>query len=232
MLHSWIGWVVFAVLGYVAAMYLTAGVVIVLAHMGVFATMDATSYSLIVRLIMYALLLTAMIAIPAWAHQRISRGNMGLGRMMEWKDIAIGVAGVILYFLLAMGALALLKLIPGANLDQAQELGLTQVYGASRMMVFVVLVIITPFVEELLFRGLLYGGLRMRQLPVWAAALIVSVLFGVAHGQLNVGVDVFCLSLVACYARELTGSIWAGIVLHMIKNGIAFAIVFVVNQGS
>jgi membrane protease YdiL (CAAX protease family) len=54
-----------------------------------------------------------------------------------------------------------------------------------------------------------------------------SVLFGLIHGQWNVGVDVFVLSMVACSLREVTGSIWAGILLHMLKNALAFYIIFV-----
>ena len=231
LIRGWVGWTIFAIGAYVAGLYLTEGIILVLARLGLFATIDATSYTLLTRVLMYVVLTALMIALPVWLKQRPSRKEIGVERPMQWKDIGIGIAGLILYLLFAMAALALLKLIPGVNADQAQQLDVGNVYGFSRMMVFVVLVIITPFMEELLFRGILYGGLRARRLPVWSAALIVSVLFGIAHGQLNVGVDVFCLSLVACYARELTGSIWAGVVLHMIKNFIAFAIVFLVNQG-
>lgn len=231
LIKGWLGWTIFAITAYVGGMYLTIGIILVLSHLGLFVGIDATNYALLTRILMYVVLATLMIMLPAWLRQRPSRREIGVERLMQWKDIGIGIAGLILYLLFAMGALAILKLIPGVDGSQAQQLDVGSVYGFSRMIVFVVLVIVTPFMEELLFRGLLYGGLRARRLPVWASALIVSVLFGIAHGQLNVGVDVFCLSIVACYARELTGSIWAGVVLHMIKNFIAFAIVFLVNQG-
>lgn len=231
LVDSWFGWVLFAVVAYGGAMVLTAAVVLLFSRLGVFTTIDATSYALITRLLMYALLIALMLLIPAWVKHRISRREMALDRPMEWRDIGLGAAGVVIYLLLAMGALALLKLIPGVDVNQAQDLDVGQVYGAARMLVFVVLVLVTPFAEELLFRGILYGRLRSRHLPAWGAAVVVSLLFGLAHGQLNVGIDVFCLSLVACYARELTGSIWAGVVLHMIKNFIAFAVVFLINQG-
>ncbi len=231
-LHTWVGWLVFAVVAYVVGMYATTAIVFILGHLGLFASLDQTSYVLIVRLIMYGVLLAAMIYIPHLLKQRLSLRDSGLARLMEWKDIGLGIAGVVLYFLLAMSALAVLKLIPGIDVNQTQDLDVGQVYGFSRAIVFVVLVIITPIVEEILFRGMLYGGLRRRKLPVWATAIIVSLLFGVAHGQLNVGVDVFCLSMVASYARELTGSIWAGTVLHMIKNLIAFIVVFSMGGGS
>jgi membrane protease YdiL (CAAX protease family) len=231
LLHGWIGWVLFAVAVYIVSLYLTSGFAYVLTRIGFFANIDATIYVLLTRILFYCIVICLMIVIPRWLKKPLSLRTMGIDRVMSWKDIAVGVAGLIGYFLLAMGSLALLKLIPGVDVSQVQDLDVGHVYGASLMLVFVVLVLITPFAEELLFRGVLYGGLRTRKLPMWASALIVSALFGIAHGQLNVGVDVFCLSLVACYARELTGSVWAGVVLHMIKNFIAFAIVYGVARG-
>jgi membrane protease YdiL (CAAX protease family) len=88
------------------------------------------------------------------------------------------------------------------------------------------LIIVAPVAEEVLFRGYLYGKLR-KSVPVWAAIGIVSVLFGSIHGQWNVAIDVFALSIVLCVLREITGSIWAGILLHMVKNGLAFYILFI-----
>lgn len=231
LLRGWLGWVGFAVLGYVFAMYLTTGLIFLLSRLGIFSGLDATSFALTVRVVMYAILAGVLLAVPLWLKRPVTRESAGLRRLMEWPDIGLGVAGVVVYMLLAMGALALLKLVPGVDVSQTQDLGLGYVYGFSRIAIFVVLVVITPFVEELLFRGILYGGLRERRVPAWGAALIVSVLFGLAHGQLNVGIDVFCLSMVASYLREITGSVWAGVVLHMIKNFIAFAVVFMIGQG-
>jgi len=51
--------------------------------------------------------------------------------------------------------------------------------------------------------------------------------FAVAHFSWNVGVDVFALSIVLCSLRIMTKTIWAPILVHMIKNGIAFFILFI-----
>ena len=95
------------------------------------------------------------------------------------------------------------------------------------IMAFICLVVLAPLCEEIIFRGWLYGKLRFR-MPALPAILIVSVLFGIMHGQWNVGVTVFAMSLGMCVLREFTGTIWAGVLLHMIKNGIAFYFLFVV----
>ena len=65
-------------------------------------------------------------------------------------------------------------------------------------------------------------------MPMWPAALIVSIIFGALHGQWNVAIDTFILSMVACYLREATGTIWPGVVIHMTKNAVAFVLLFVV----
>ena len=104
------------------------------------------------------------------------------------------------------------------------------------MLAFITLVVIAPIAEELVFRGYLYGRMREKFSQVTTqltaaiiASLLVSILFGIVHLQWNVGVNVFALSLVACAMREFTGTIYAGILLHMIKNGLAFYFLFVLG---
>ena len=57
---------------------------------------------------------------------------------------------------------------------------------------------------------------------------------GVPALQWAVTIDTFVLSLMLCALREYTGAIWAGVLLHAIKNGLAFYLLFVnpnvVNQ--
>ena len=90
------------------------------------------------------------------------------------------------------------------------------------------LVFLTPFAEELVFRGFMLTGFR-RRLPFWAAAILVSALFGLVHGQWNVGLDVFIMSMVACYLVKTSQSLWPAIFLHMYKNAIAFYLIYLYN---
>lgn len=151
---------------------------------------------------------------------------VGVARWFDWRDVGLALAGIVVYMLLTMIALGAARLLPFFDPSQAQALGETTLFGVKRLWAFVALVICVPLLEELVFRGVLYSKLRSLHMPVWMAAVAVSVLFGVAHGQWNVGIDVFCLSIVACYLREVTGGIWASVMLHMIKNAIAFVFVY------
>ncbi|OYW41821.1 hypothetical protein B7Z28_02090 [Candidatus Saccharibacteria bacterium 32-45-3] len=106
-------------------------------------------------------------------------------------------------------------------------MGFTNIKTLSELvLVFVGLVVLPPIFEEIIFRGYLYGRVRLwwRFVPT---ALLTSVMFGVVHGQWNVGIDVFILSLVMCYVREKFDSIWPSIIMHMLKNGLAYFLLFI-----
>jgi membrane protease YdiL (CAAX protease family) len=126
-----------------------------------------------------------------------------------------------------MGAVTVMeKLLPSVDWEEAQNVGYdVLVSGKDYLLAFIALVVIAPICEEILFRGWLYGKLRgrMKALP---AILLTSLMFGIVHLQWNVGVTVFVMSVFMCIMRELTGAIYSGIILHMIKNGLAFYLLF------
>lgn len=153
--------------------------------------------------------------------------ELGVSKPPRFKDIGLSLLGYGGYFLLTYGLTVIVQnLWTGFNVDQAQEIGFKDLANSFEyVLAFVVLVIIPPIVEEILFRGYLFGKIRKRA-SFWLTAFIVSTAFGIVHQQLNVGLDVFALSLVLCFLREKTGAVWAGMLLHMIKNAIAFVILF------
>lgn len=72
---------------------------------------------------------------------------------------------------------------------------------------------------------------RSEIVAIIIATLFTSLLFALMHGQWNVAVDVFVMSIVLCCIREITGTTYAGILMHMTKNLVAFFILFVVQSG-
>ena len=164
-----------------------------------------------------------------WKKWAVSREEIGLNGLPTWTDLGLGPVGYIVSTLLAMLVVSLFSLMPWFDAEQAQNVGFsTYLVGGERIIAFIVLVIFAPVVEEVIFRGWLYGKLRSR-LGMVSSILITSVLFGLMHFQWNVGVNVFCLSVVLCGMREITGTIYAGILTHMIKNGIAFYLLYVLG---
>lgn len=219
---TWVGWVALVVGAYIAASLLSSGLVLLLRWLGVAWSLETTTGILIYRTVFNLIMIGVIAAGAYFGRQALERSDFGVNRELQWRDIGLGILGLVVYFLLAMVALWLASHIPGFDATETQDVGLGSMYAVDRVVAFMSIVVITPILEEIMFRGMLYGGLRRSKMPWWGAAVIVSALFGLAHMQWNVAIDVFVLSMVACYLRELTGGIWAGFMLHMLKNGLAF----------
>lgn len=130
------------------------------------------------------------------------------------------------YFVVTYIVQALLGLIQGYNAGQSQSFGLDNASGLSLVGVLIVLVLLPPIAEEMVFRGIIFRGMRRKWGRV-VAAIVTSLLFGAAHGQWNVAADTFVLSLFLIAALETTESLYVPMALHMLKNFIAYLLVFV-----
>lgn len=193
------------------------------------AGINQAIFSLVVSVIVYSLTLGFVLGLPYLIKkQPVTLSLLGLTRLPSWKDIGLAPLGFVIYFIAtAIAMIAVGRLFPSLNLDEVQNVGFDKISeNYQYILAFLTLVVIAPIAEEVLFRGYLYGKLRGAA-PMWAAILATSILFGFVHFQWNVGIDVFVLSIVLCCLREVTGSIHAGILLHMMKNGIAFYFLFI-----
>lgn len=154
----------------------------------------------------------------------------------EIKVISYAIIGYVAYFILFFMMTLVTKLIfPELNLNQEQEIGFNRsTAGADLLYVFASLVILPPIAEEIICRGFLYTGLRNKLSPI-IAAIITSIIFAAAHLQWGSGnallwaaaLDTFVLSMILVYLRQKTQSLWSPILVHMIKNSLAFSIIFV-----
>lgn len=173
------------------------------------------------------------------APKKLCREGMGLKGLPTWTDIGLAPVGFVVSTLLAAGLVALFGLFQWFDAEQAQNVGFsTFIFGWDRVVAFVVLVVVAPIAEELIFRGWLYGKLRAMLsekvsdiASMVVSIFLVSLIFGAVHMQWNVGVNVFAMSVVLCGLREITGTIYAGILAHMIKNGVAFFLLYVIGMG-
>lgn len=163
--------------------------------------------------------------------------DLGVKGLPTWTDVGLAPVGFIVSTLLAAGLVALFTAFPWFNAEEVQDVGFSiYMNSGERVVAFLTLVVLAPIAEEIIFRGWLYGKIRNElngKVPekwgIALAILVVSVVFGAIHMQWNVGVNVFALSVVLCALREVTGTIYAGILTHMIKNGVAFFLLYVIG---
>jgi membrane protease YdiL (CAAX protease family) len=179
---------------------------------------------------------SVIVAIIIWyiTSRRSGVRALGFHRKPILKDAAYVLVAFGLYFVAVAIATTIAKLVFHVDLDQKQELGFDIVItNRDKIVTFMSLVVIPPIVEEFLFRGFLFGGLRSKLPFIWAA-VVTSALFASLHlaqGAGSVlwvaGIDTFILSLFLCYLREKTGNLWAGIFLHACKNMVAFLYLYI-----
>lgn len=97
---------------------------------------------------------------------------------------------------------------------------------AALVAVCVLVTVIAPLAEEVLFRGYIFGALRNWRGP-WPAALITGIVFGAIHaGSADAVflVPLAILGVMLCVVREQTGSLLPCIALHAINNALAFGV--------
>ena len=136
----------------------------------------------------------------------------------------LGTIGLALLMYIGVVALIAVFLQPQQD-DIAENLGADKDATAAVIVAAGFLIIAGAAIgEELFFRGLLFGGLR-QMLPLWPAALISGVLFGLPHlpqGDLAVGLQLALFGAILAWSYERSGSLWVPIGMHALNNTLAF----------
>lgn len=202
-------------------------------------------FNTVIQAISATLIMIVVLLLPKYvAKTKIKRAELGLEGLPTWTDILLSPVGFIIYTLLGALLMSIIaSIFPGLNLNEAQEVGFQAenlVNVSDKLLAAFTLIIVAPVTEEIIFRGFLYSQLKLslskailskkkiaRFLPAILASIITSVAFGFLHGQWNVAIITFAMSLVMCVQREITGTIYSSILLHMIKNGVAFYLLFI-----
>jgi membrane protease YdiL (CAAX protease family) len=152
--------------------------------------------------------------------------SIGLARIPRPADLGFALYFFpVFYFTLIAANLVATYIFGLTAMSQAQNISFaTSGNGTFQLVIiFTSLVVVAPIVEEILLRGWLFTKLR-EKLSFWPTAIFVSLVFALAHGQLNVGIMTFILSMCNSRIREKSGVIYGAIMLHAAVNFIAFAI--------
>jgi membrane protease YdiL (CAAX protease family) len=129
----------------------------------------------------------------------------------------------------AFTAIIVVSAILSRFLDAGDEQGLVpKSWDSSRAAPFIanalVVAIVAPFVEELLYRGLGYG-LLTQFISVLPAIVITGLAFGLGHG-LVLGLPVLAFfGITLAWLRWQTGSVYPGMIVHGTFNGLALLVV-------
>lgn len=195
---------------------------------GVIAAFDPEIESTAAQLSLQALLAVNLFAVSlGFASLRASplAGLRALG-LRGFAASALGITALT-YVAYIVFAAVWYALVQPEQEDVTRELGFDE-GGLAAVIAGFLIVAVAPLSEEIFFRGFMYGGLR-RRLPVWAAAAISGVVFGLVHytGADSIGVvpQLAVLGILLAWLYERTGSLWPPILLHLLNNSLALVVV-------
>jgi membrane protease YdiL (CAAX protease family) len=170
------------------------------------------------------LLALALWATPAWAVQLGAVGlatkarGQRLGRDLRLRavpmDVAVGLgAGIVAQ--LGIGILYWLSRVDVD--DPARELTGKGTGLGGALVLLLLLAVVAPIVEELLYRGLLLGWL-VTLMPQWVALLVSSAVFAAAHLQAVQFPGLMIAGLTFGWLAVRRGRLGPAIVAHMAFN--------------
>jgi membrane protease YdiL (CAAX protease family) len=160
-----------------------------------------------------------------------------LGRRPFWRTLGWGwipqfklVHAIVLAFLMLGVAILLQRILPYQETDMEKllKMGL-----AARIVVAALAVMTAPFIEEIVYRGVIFSTIEglMGKAP---AVIFVTLLFALVHvpqywGSVATIAAILSLSFVLTLLRAWTGKLLPCVVTHLVFNGIQ-AVVFLAPQ--
>lgn len=159
--------------------------------------------------------LLPVVLIFAW--KRIHWKYLGF-RRFEWKTLGLG-CGLLIgsYILILLHNLILVGL--GVDTQGETILRLIEMLESPGWF-FLVGVVFAPLVEEIFFRGFVFQGFRQKY--GWVSAMLLSsAVFAVAHLDPVALIPTFILGLLLAYLYHRSNSLWPGIILHFLVNGVS-----------
>jgi membrane protease YdiL (CAAX protease family) len=176
----------------------------------------------------YALMLIPAIAVAVVAHRRGVRFSEAVGLRAFPVGRTVGLAlAVVLGGFVATAIYASIATSLGISV-QGNTADLVAGFGAGPlelMMVFVLVGVVAPFVEEVTFRGIVFPSLR----EAWGttpALLVSGAVFGVVHLQPTIAIPLALIGIALAIVFLRTRSLWSAIIAHCAYNSVALALAF------
>ncbi len=178
-----------------------------------------------------AALYMAVLRRSVMGRERMDAADFGYRRISWRTGITVVVIAAVAYYGVSYvyGQLVTIK---GTD-KLPSELGVTH-STASAIFTAIFVCAFAPICEEFFFRGFLFGVLRQMRVRILGqeygtliAALIVALLFGLAHSgsaKPEYLIPLGLLGFVLCLVRWYTGSLYPCMAIHAINNAVALGV--------
>lgn len=184
-----------------------------------------------------AVLVNMGVPMPDWIQYVISEGiilviaiiYMAVNRIDPMKDIPYKRIGFFDGILSLAAGYCMIPMVLFLNSitmlfsTNYLEEGTTTLLTYPFFMQVILLAVIPPLVEELVFRGIFFGSYRKAGMS--GAAIMSGLIFGCFHLNINQGLYAFAIGIVFAYMVEATGSLWSSVIAHFAINTYSIGVV-------
>lgn len=205
-----------------------------------FALMPQAGRVLVRVLVLSAFYLVqvAVIAFLAARHGSRLRQAFGLGRKGTIRSFAVSAVSVLGLFALTRAFTTLYGTAAhrlGLDPPPSPSLNVVSTFGVGRAglaIATVLVVLVGPFIEELIFRGILMSSFdrpleeRLPGLAAWPAIVGSAALFAASHLSVWLLVPTFALGIALGWLAWWRRGLWPSIALHALYNAAGVAAAF------
>jgi uncharacterized protein len=200
----------------------TLATIVIAVPLEMWLSKDAANAGLI-----FANELLLVVAVIVWIRRRYRVGLSALGLRGSIADVGVGVGfGFLGYLAAAIIGGVLIEIVQSVvnhAVEQPEQIPIDGPISTPLLaLIGVSVVIIAPIAEEMLFRGIIFKGLRNWAKP-GAAFLLSALFFAVAHLYPLIIPPIFVLGILLAMLVERRGSLVASIAAHITFNSIGFA---------
>lgn len=132
---------------------------------------------------------------------------------------------IVLFTLLIMPLVTVLNALSMFFTDNAVAAMQDDIVGVPLVVMWLLIGVYGPFCEEFVFRGILYSGYK-RTGKMIGAVLLSALTFGLMHMNFNQALYAFAIGVLLAMLVEVTGSLWASTLCHMIFNSMQVCLMF------
>lgn len=154
---------------------------------------------------------------------------LGFKRISKKNMIWTSIAGFACYVFISIGWIIVLSnekimSIPKITqtLDNYSEI-VEPLMKGNILFIILIVGVVVPIFEEILFRGLIFNKLRSN-MNIYLALILQAILFGIFHMNIIQGVYTFLLAIIIGLTFIWLKSIWAPIIIHVIFNSLNFVL--------
>ena len=121
---------------------------------------------------------------------------------------------------LSVGLNNVISMSPLVAMSEEYQNANNAFYGSTLGLELLGSALITPFLEELLHRGVVYGRLRL-MMGMWPAVMVSALIFAGLHFNIVQFIYAFLLGIVFALFVEKTGKLYPAVIAHIAANAVA-----------